>query len=105
MFPNFYRFPHSFLMAYHSRFSLLLRACVFVLFLCGSTGLHAEKIMGTVHDPTGAVIPSAKVEITGDSLPQPEVITSDGIGRFVSPELASGSYLVRVTRDGFAPSE
>jgi hypothetical protein len=92
-------------MAYHSRFSLLLRACVFVLLLCGSTSLHAEKITGTVHDPTGAVIPSAKVEITGDSLPQAEMISSDGLGRFVSAELAAGTYLVRVTRDGFAPSE
>jgi peptidase M1-like protein/carboxypeptidase family protein len=63
----------------------------------------AETISGTVHDPSGAVLPGATVEITGNLLTQAVVITSDGAGKFTSSELPSGTYSVRITHNGFEP--
>ena len=38
-----------------------------------------------------------------EDLAQPVVLSSDGLGKFASPELKPGTYSVRVTRDGFEP--
>jgi hypothetical protein len=67
--------------------------------------LHAANISGTVKDQSGAVIAGAHVEITGADLAQPVVLLSDGVGKFVSPDLKPGSYSVRVTKDGFEARE
>src|SRR5450432_1448671 len=50
-----------------------------------------------------AVVAGARIEITGGDLTQPIVLSSDGQGKFASPELKPGSYSVRVVRDGFEP--
>jgi hypothetical protein len=84
-------------------FSLLLKAALFLLWLTGPTWLHSQTIAGTVQDPSGAVIVDARIEITGGDLAQPLVLSSNGVGEFVSPELKAGRYTVRVTRDGFEP--
>src|SRR5580704_4427212 len=81
----------------------LAKMAFYFLFLAASTWTLADTISGTVQDPSGAVIAGARVEITGGILTQPVVITSDGLGKFVSPELNPGSYSIRVTRDGFEP--
>jgi hypothetical protein len=67
--------------------------------------LHAGTISGTVKDPSGAVVPEARIEITGGGLAQPVELTSDGLGKFTSPDLKPGKYVVRVTHDGFEPLE
>src|SRR5439155_1976973 len=54
-------------------------------------------------DPSGAVIVGARVEITSGQLPQAIVLSTDGEGKFQSPDLKSGKYQVRVTHEGFAP--
>jgi len=83
--------------------SLLPRLATILLFITSPVLLHAETISGTVLDPSGAVIVGAHVEITGGGLAQPIVLSSDAQGKFVSPELKSGSYSLRVTREGFEP--
>jgi hypothetical protein len=85
------------------RFSSFLKAALFLLWLIGPTWLHSETISGTIKDPSGAVIPDARIEITGGDLTQPVVLSSDGLGDFVSPDLKPGTYSLRVTRDGFEP--
>jgi len=69
--------------------------------LSGGVAAHATTISGTVHDPTGAVILNARVEISSAALPQPVTLTTDALGKFVSPELQAGTYTVRITREGF----
>ena len=59
--------------------SKLLLLCL-VLPVC----LHAANITGTVKDPSGAVIPGARLEITGEGIAQPIVLVSDGLGKFVT---------------------
>jgi len=83
------------------RFSSLLAVAVFLVGLMSPTWLRSETISGTVQDPSGAVIAGARIEITGKDLVQPVVLSSDGLGKFVSPELKPGTYTVRVARDGF----
>ena len=63
--------------------------------------LRSETISGTVQDQSGAVIVGAHLEITGGKLAQTVVLSSDALGKFISPDLEPGTYLVRVTREGF----
>jgi hypothetical protein len=84
-----------------SRFSSSLKTAVFLLWLIGPSWLCSQTISGTIKDPSGAVIAGARVEITGGDLAQPVVLSSNGVGMFVSPDLKPGTYSVRVIRDGF----
>jgi hypothetical protein len=81
--------------------NLATRLALFVLFLVAPPILRAQTISGTVQDPSGAVIAGAHIEITGGDLTQAIVLSSDGQGKFASPELKPGSYSVRVVREGF----
>jgi|HubBroStandDraft_1064217.scaffolds.fasta_scaffold00298_20 hypothetical protein len=89
------------------RFSFLLKfglkMALFLLCWLEPTALHAETISGTILDPSGAVIAAAQIEISGGDLAQPVVLSSDGLGKFVSPDLKPGMYSLQVTRDGFEP--
>ena len=67
--------------------------------------LQASTLSGTVKDPSGAVISGAQIRITGESLAQPIDLTSDGFGRFISPDLKPGKYTIRIVRDGFETLE
>ena len=81
----------------------LMKVALFLLCLMGATWLSAETISGTILDPSGAAITGARIEITGGDLAQPLALSSDGSGKFSSPELKPGTYSVRVSRDGFEP--
>src|SRR5271167_2657888 len=81
--------------------TLPLKLSLFFFLLMAPTWLYADVLSGTVQDPSGAVIPGAQIEVTGENLARSVLFMSDGLGRFVSPDLKSGTYSVRVTRDGF----
>jgi hypothetical protein len=76
---------------------------LFFFCLVTSAVLQAQTISGTVHDPTGAVIADARIEITGGDLKEPVVLSTDGLGQFTSPDLKPGTYSVHVQREGFEP--
>jgi hypothetical protein len=79
----------------------LLKTALFLLLVMASTSLLSETISGSIQDPSGAVIVGARIEITGGELTQPIVLSSDGLGKFASPDLKLATYSVRVTRAGF----
>jgi hypothetical protein len=83
--------------------SLLSKIALLLFWLAGPLCLHADSISGTIADPSGALIPGARIEITGGDLAHPLELSSDTVGRFSSPDLTSGTYTLRVTRDGFEP--
>ena len=77
-------------------FSILVLFC-----LALASPLRADTISGTVKDASGGVVIGARVEISGGTLSQPLVLTTDDSGKFVAPNLAAGKYEVRVAKDGF----
>jgi hypothetical protein len=86
-----------------SQFSFFLSAVLTLLCLGFSAELRADTLSGTVKDPSGAVVAGAHIEITGESITQTIVLTSDESGKFAAPNLSPGKYSVRVTKDGFEP--
>ena len=86
---------------FHGPFSSCSKFALLLLCLLAPALLRAQTISGTVQDPTGAVIADARIEITGGDLTQPVVLSSDGLGKFTSPDLKPGTYSVRVVREGF----
>ncbi len=92
---SFYTFrvaTRRLIVARRKRFSWLSKIALLLLWLAGPACLHAETISGTVEDPSGAVIVGARIEITGGDLVQAIVLSSDGQGKFSSPDLKSGAY-------------
>jgi hypothetical protein len=87
------------------RFSecFFLTALATVLCIGFPTGLRADTLSGTVKDPSGAVVAGARIEIMGDNISQPILLTSDEFGKFAAPNLNPGKYSVRITKDGFEP--
>ena len=59
------------------------------------------QIVGTVTDPTGAVITGAKVTLTYDLTGQQRQFTTDSSGNFIYPDLVPGTYDISVTQSGF----
>jgi hypothetical protein len=58
-------------------------------------------INGTVMDPTGAVVPDAKIIITNVTTGQPRDVTSAVDGGFTAPFLPVGQYSITVSHLGF----
>ena len=60
-------------------------------------------VRGHITDPTGALIPGAKVVITNSAGGTVATILADSAGAYAVNNLAPGSYFVQATYDGFAP--
>src|SRR5579863_1113167 len=73
---------------------ILYGSILALLSLAVATRLFADTISGTVKDPSGAVVGGARIEITGGSLTQPIILTSDDSGKFAAPNLTPGKYVV-----------
>ena len=58
-------------------------------------------MVGTVHDPAGAVVPNASVTITNTDTNSTYPATTNGDGRFLYPQLPVGTYKVTVAAPGF----
>lgn len=59
------------------------------------------KILGTITDASGGVVPGVKVSATSESQAIPVVVTSDDSGRFVFEALVPGTYAVTASKEGF----
>ena len=66
-------------------------------------GQTAASLRGTVQDPSGAAVPGAVVQLTGQGRPQSRL--TDSRGQYTFPSLTPGTYQVRVTAKGFAVAE
>ena len=85
-----------------SRFLHRAASC---LILLAATLCFAQKdtgsIVGTVKDPTGAVVPNASVEVTDVERGQTFRTTTSETGEFVASPLRVGRYTVSVQKSGF----
>ena len=68
-----------------------------------SQSITAGDIAGVVTDPSGAVVPQAKVTATSDSTGAIRATTSNGEGFYRFSLLTPGSYTVNVNVSGFQP--
>lgn len=59
-------------------------------------------IVGNVFDPTGAVVPGAKIVVTNIDTNTVRTTTTDGSGAYSVPALPAGNYALTVTMNGFA---
>jgi hypothetical protein len=58
-------------------------------------------VSGTVYDRSGAVVPSAKVVITGKERNTRDTRTTNEVGRYLFSDLTPGQYQLEVTASGF----
>ncbi len=80
-------------------------ACVCGVFLALSPGRAfaqaTGQVTGVVADPTGSVVPKAKVELTSTTTSQVRTATTGSDGSYTFPLVAPGVYQVRVSMTGF----
>src|SRR6266571_7349653 len=89
-----------------TRFSVFVLVSSFVLLssmlLTAQTTLSTGSIVGTVTDPSGAVVSGAKVAITNTGTNQTVTMTSNSSGAFSTGPLDPGTYKVQVSSKGFS---
>ena len=69
------------------------------------SGVSTGSIVGTVTDPSGAIVSGAKVAITNVGTNQTTYVTSTSSGLYNSGSVVPGSYRVRVEAKGFKTTE
>jgi len=86
-------------------FALVLLALLITLFsplaLMSQATLSTGSIVGTVTDPTGAVVSNAKVVIANVATGQKTELTTTSGGTFSSGPLSPGTYRVEISGKGF----
>jgi len=87
-------------------FSKMPRFILSALFLlCASVLGHAQvesgKIVGTVKDASGAILPGAQVAVTETQTNAERKIATNSAGEYVATELKPGTYTVKAERAGF----
>jgi hypothetical protein len=95
--PKLHLFIH-FLIAMALAFASLLSARAQTLPAAATATLH-----GRVSDPTGALIPGAKIEVDTFAGTLVTTATADAEGTYAIHGLTAGGYIIKVTYDGFAP--
>lgn len=78
--------------------------CLGVVALCTAFMANAQEnaeLTGTVKDPSGAVVPNAKVLLTNASSAEERAGTTNSAGLYDFPALRIGTYTLRVTATGF----
>src|SRR5260370_27666776 len=96
MHTHIFRRPH---MKRFRQYFLLL-----VLFAIGAAGAWAQStatLSGTVTDPTGAVVPSARVTVHSLATGLDREAVTDGSGLYAVPSLQPGDYQVQIVAPGF----
>ena len=86
----------------------LLAAAGFCMWLLISAPLFGQatgSLLGTVTDPSGAVVPNATVTATSQGTGVARDTQTDASGHFVLPLLPIGTYTLKVRASGFQPVE
>ena len=90
-----------------SRQAILITIAVVMVALCSSLYGQSERarIIGTVTDPQGAVVPGATVTVTNVATGVATRTNTDSQGAYQALELSIGEYKVKVARSGFKTTE
>jgi len=87
----------------------IIKALGIALLIVATLELHAQttngRILGTVHDQTGAAIPNATVIVIDTQRSVSRQVVTDGSGNFVVTALPPSVYTVRARAQGFETVE
>src|ERR1035441_6379451 len=88
----------------------MLRRNRFVALLALSSGLvfgqvDRADLNGTVTDPSGSLVPNARVEIVSPATGLTRVAETGPAGVYSIPGLPIGAYSLKITHEGFSPFE
>ncbi len=89
-------FPHD---GFSRRHALALSALL--LAPAGYAQVGSSSLSGTVTDPSGAVVPNARVTAHEEATGQDHVVTTNASGSYTIPNLNAGVYTVHVEASGF----
>jgi hypothetical protein len=76
---------------------------IFAALHARAEGSDAGAVRGTVTDPSGAVIPGAKVHLVNQVSGLDRTVTTDATGQFVFANIPFNPYRMNVSAEGFAP--
>ncbi|HXC42791.1 MAG TPA: carboxypeptidase-like regulatory domain-containing protein, partial [Candidatus Dormibacteraeota bacterium] len=78
-----------------------------VALVCYSSSAFAQQatIVGTVTDPSGAVVPNVAVTLTNTETGATHVIPTNDSGQYVAVDLQIGHYVVKAEAKGFKVAE
>ena len=87
----------------NSSFAPLL-AVVFVLSVTIAmySQVTGATLSGTITDPSGGAIPGAQISVTNTATGINQEFQADSAGYYAAPNLAPGTYEVKVTAQGFS---
>lgn len=87
----------------NSRFAGSSAAAIALVLTCTSAYAQSDaaSLSGTVTDPSGAVVPNAKVTVTDTATKDSHVVTTNGTGNFTVPNLRPSGYDIRIEASGF----
>ncbi|MDQ2832697.1 MAG: Plug and carboxypeptidase regulatory-like domain-containing protein, partial [Acidobacteriota bacterium] len=84
-----------------SRFLFLAQLTLVALLSPAAYAQFSASLSGTVVDPTGAIVPGAKVMLTNPATHQVQTVTTSDSGDFHFNELPPAHYSLAVTAAGF----
>jgi hypothetical protein len=79
----------------------LIVLCTITFFVGAAEAQFRASLRGTVHDPSGAVIPGATVTLVDTDTNRTVVATSDDNGTYIFNALGPAPYRLTVERQGF----
>ena len=85
--------------------ALTLLLSVVALMSAAAFGQGTANIVGTVTDPSGAVVSNAKITITDEENGFIRTTTTNATGSYKAPELPNGRYELRAEAQGFKSYE
>ena len=80
---------------------MLVRLISLSLLLVSAMWAQTASLTGRITDPSGAVIPDARVTVRSTGSGVATTAVSNGDGYYALPSLQPGRYDVEIARDGF----
>jgi hypothetical protein len=74
---------------------------ILVLILANSVAVFALTLVGTIRDPSGAVIPGVTVDLIAEATGRPLTVRADSGGQFRATGLTAGQYQIKISHSGF----
>lgn len=90
------------------RFKIFKFQCIFVFIFAAELLAHAQfsgTITGEVQDPSGSIVPNARLVLTKVDTGEQRTVTSNASGVYQFVSLAPGNYRLMVIASGFAESQ